>query len=170
MRRLLLLTTLLSFVFSCNSGFAGGKLENTPYSAPKTVYDFYFDHPQHINSALYWLRAQITPLMEDPYNFQPEDMKIVVIIHGTEIASVVTQNYKKYQTAVDRMRYYASLGVEFRVCGLAATDYGYSANDFQDFIKLVPSAMADLSYWQQQGYGLITPRILIKQHSIESIR
>lgn len=168
--RHLLLFIILSFFFGSNAGFAAGKMEYTPYSPPKTVYEFYFDNPEYINSALNWLRAQITPLTDDPYNFQPEDMKIVVIIHGTEIASVATKNYEKYQTAVDRMRYYNSIGVEFRVCALAAGDYGYSTNDFQDFIKVVPSAMADISYWQQQGYGLVTPRILIKQRSIESIR
>jgi len=162
--------TILACLLASNIANAAGKFEYTPYTAPRTVYDFYFDNPEYINSALYWLRSQINPLMEEPYNIQPDDMKIVVVIHGTEIATVATKNYQKYQTAVDRMRYYASVGVDFRVCALAAEEYGYNVNDFQDFIKLVPSAMAELSYWQQQGYGLVTPRILIKQRSIESIR
>ncbi|ARU30692.1 hypothetical protein CAP31_02710 [Sulfuriferula sp. AH1] len=165
-----IISAILIGLLACNTAIAAGKLEYTPYTAPKTLYDFYFDDPEYINSALYWLRSQINPLMEEPYNIQPEDMKIVVVIHGTEIATIATKNYSKYQTAVDRMRYYASLGVDFRVCALAAEEYGYSVNDFQDFIKVVPSAMAELSYWQQQGYALITPRILIRQHSIESIR
>lgn len=149
---------------------AAGKFEQTPYTHPKTLYEFYFDNPEYINSALYWLRSQINPLMEEPYNMQPEDMKIIVLLHGTEIATVASKNYEKYKDAVDRMRYYADLGVDFRVCALAAEDYGYSVNDFQDFIKVVPSAMAEISYWQQQGYALMLPRILIRQHSLESVR
>ena len=67
------------------------------------------------------------------------------------------------------MRYYAQLGVKFRVCNLAATDFGYRVSDFQDFIEVVPSAITELAYWQQQGYGLITPKIREKRFSIEEI-
>ncbi|WP_456405393.1 DsrE family protein [Thiolapillus sp.] len=147
-----------------------GKLVSTPYEEPKVVFDFYFDDPRHINSALYWLRSYMNPLMEDPYNMAPEFMDIVVVIHGTEIVTVAKSNQKKYADAVGRMGYYASLGVKFRVCGLAAADYGYSHKDFQDFIDVVPSAITELGHWQQQGYALITPAILDKKFSIEEIR
>lgn len=147
-----------------------GKLVNTPYEEPKAVFDFYFDDPSHINSALFWLRSYMNPLMEAPYNLAPEFMDIVVVIHGTEIVTVAKSNQKKYAQAVGRMGYYASLGVKFRVCGLAAADYGYRVDDFQDFIEVVPSAITELGHWQQQGYGLITPTILHKKFSIEEIR
>jgi len=65
------------------------------------------------------------------------------------------------------MRYYALLGVKFRVCGLAAADYGYRTEDFQDFIEVAPSAITELGHWQQQGYALITPRILEKRFRLE---
>jgi len=68
------------------------------------------------------------------------------------------------------MRYYALLGVKFRVCGLAAADYGYRTEDFQDFIEVAPSAITELGHWQQQGYALITPRILEKRFRLEEIR
>lgn len=147
-----------------------GKVIDTPYQPQKVIYDFYFDHPQKINSALYWLRSLINTLGEDPYSFSPEALNIKVVIHGTEIVTVVKKNYPKYQDAVDRMRYYASLGVEFKVCGLATQDYGYQAKDFQDFIQIVPSAMTELAHWQNQGYALITPVVTEKRFSIEEIR
>ncbi|WP_456447411.1 DsrE family protein [Thiolapillus sp.] len=147
-----------------------GKLVSTPYENPRVVFDFYFDDPQHMGSALHWVRSYMNPLMEAPYNLAPEFMDIVVVIHGTEIVTVAKANQKKYAEAVGRMQYYASLGVKFRVCGLAAADYGYRVKDFQDFIEVVPSAITELAYWQQQGYGLITPRILDKKYSIEEIR
>ena len=60
------------------------------------------------------------------------------------------------------MRYYADLGVSFKVCGQAAEDFGYAVKDFQDFIEVVPNAITELAHWQQQGYALITPQILEK--------
>lgn len=151
-------------------GFAQAQIVQTPYKPQKVLFDFYFDHPQKINSALYWVRSLTNPLSEAPYNFDPESHSIKVLIHGTEIVTVAKHNYKKYQEAVDRMRYYASLGVEFRVCGLAAADFGYAAKDLQDFIRITPSAMTELAHWQNLGYAVITPAIMEKRLAIERIR
>jgi hypothetical protein len=147
-----------------------GEIVHTPYGEARVVFDFYFDEPQKINSALYWIRSYITPLSEAPYNQAPEFMSIKVVIHGTEIVTVAKKNNEKYKNAVERMRYYHQLGVEFKVCGLAAADYDYNADDFYDFIQLVPSAMTELAHWQLQGYALITPKIMSKKYSIEEIR
>lgn len=142
----------------------------TPYAEPQVVYDFYFDEPAKINSALYWIRSLMNPLIEEPYNYAPEFMDIVVVIHGTEIVTVANNNYEKYKDAVERMRYYASLGVKFKVCGLAAEDYGYTDKDFYEYIEVVPSAITELVHWQQQGYALITPMVKEKKFTIEEIR
>ena len=142
----------------------------TPYKEPQVVYDFYFNEPEDINSALYWVRSLMNSLMDAPYNIDPEMMDIVVVIHGMEIVTVASKNYQRYKAAVDRMRYFSELGVSFKVCGLAAGDYGYAIEDFQDFIEVVPSAINELVHWQQQGYALITPTILSKIYSIEDIR
>lgn len=142
----------------------------TPYSEQQVVFDFYYNEPEMINSALYWIRSLINPLMEEPYGLAPEFIDIKVIIHGTEIVTVARKNYKKYQDAVERMRYYASLGVEFKVCGLAAADYDYATTDFYDFIEVVPSAITELAHWQLQGYALIAPTVKEKKYAIEEIR
>ncbi|MDX2506891.1 MAG: DsrE family protein [Gammaproteobacteria bacterium] len=159
---------LFVLTFTC---FANGAIRvQTPYTDQKVVYDFYFDEPTKINSALYWIRSLMVPLGEEPYNQAPEFMDIVVVIHGTEIVTVAKNNYEKYKDAVERMRYYAALGVSFRVCGLAAADYGYLDKDFHEFIEVAPSAITELVHWQQQGYSLITPVVMDKKHSIEEIR
>jgi intracellular sulfur oxidation DsrE/DsrF family protein len=142
----------------------------TPYGEQKVVYDFYFDDPAKINSALYWIRSLINPLMEEPYGIAPEFLDIKVVIHGTEIVTVARKNYEKYQDAVERMRYYSSLGVEFKVCGLAAHDFGYAVDDFQEFIEVVPSAITELAHWQLQGYALLTPVVMEKRYTLEEIR
>jgi intracellular sulfur oxidation DsrE/DsrF family protein len=142
----------------------------TPYSEQKVVFDFYFDEPGKIDSALFWIRSLINPLMEEPYGLAPEFLDLKVVIHGTEIVTVARKNYEKYKDSVERMRYYASLGVEFKVCGLAARDYDYDTDAFYEFIDVVPSAITELAHWQLQGYALITPLVMEKHFSIEDIR
>ena len=149
---------------------ASGKWVATPYAPARVVFDLFLDDPQKIGSALYWVRSLMNPLQEAPYDYSPEDHAIVVVIHGTEIVTAVKKNAAKYQDAVDRMRYYADLGVSFKVCGQAAADYGYAVEDFHDFIEVVPNAITELAHWQQQGYALIVPQIVDKRINIESIR
>lgn len=149
---------------------AAGKWVQTPYAPAKVVFEFYLDDPQKIGSALFWIRSLLHPLLDAPYGYMPEDNAIVVVIHGTEIVTVATKNEAKYQEAVERMRYYADLGVSFKVCGLAAADFGYAVNDFQDFIEVVPNAITELAHWQQQGHALIVPQVLDKRIDIDSIR
>ena len=142
----------------------------TPYSEQKVVYDFYLDHPEKINTALYWIRSLMNPLMDAPYEMAPEFMDIKVVIHGMEIVTVARKNYDKYRDAVERMRYYSSLGVEFKVCGLAAHDYGYDSDAFYEFIDVVPSAITELAHWQLNGFALITPTVVEKKLSVGEIR
>ncbi len=83
----------------------------TPYTEQKVIFEFYFDEPWKIGPALYWIRSLMNPLMSAPYNMAPEFLDVKVIIHGTEIVTVAKKNYGKYKDAVERMRYYAQLGV-----------------------------------------------------------
>lgn len=165
MLRLSLLTLCLVFAAPVRSE---AKLEHPPYAAPKVVFDIYLDDPAKMGAALYWLRSIILPLSVPPYEYNPETLKVV--IHGTELVTVAKKNEEKYKEVVERMRYYADLGVEFKVCALAMEDYGYSLKDLQDFVQAVPSAMVELAHWQNQGYALIAPQILDKKFSIEQIR
>jgi intracellular sulfur oxidation DsrE/DsrF family protein len=169
---LLMATAIIALPASASdpAGPNGGSWVQTPYQQQNVLFDFYFDEPEKINSALYWIRSQMNPLMDDPYNQAPDFMNTVVVIHGTEIVTVAHKNYDRYKAAVERMRYYADLGIKFKVCGLAAQDYDYSIDDFYEFIEVVPSAITELSHWQQQGYSLITPTVLEKKHAIEEIR
>lgn len=140
-----------------------------PYQPPKVVFDFYFNEPLDMQAALYWVRSLSNPLSKAPYSYQLDDMSIVIVIHGTEIVTVARKNYARYKDVVERMRYYASFGVKFRVCGVNADEYGYDSDDFYDFVEVVPTAMAELAYWQQKGYALIKPDILNKKYSVEEI-
>jgi intracellular sulfur oxidation DsrE/DsrF family protein len=172
MARFLFLVALLGSSLSMPAMAASAKFVATPYSSEqKVVFDFFLDEPNKINSALNWIKALIDPLIAEPYNTAPDDIDIKVVIHGTELVTLAKHNYSEYKRAVDRMRYYTELGVvEFKVCNYAANDYGYSLSDFQDFVHVVPSAIAELAHWQNNGYVLITPQIQEKIYSIDEIR
>lgn len=170
MVRILTAIIIIAFVMPVHADEHKARFVQTPYQSPNVVYDFYFDNPEKINSALYWIRSLIKPLEEAPYNIAADFMNIKVVIHGTEIVTVAKKNYKKYKDAVERMRYYHALGVEFKVCNLAATDYNYKLDDFYEFIDVVPSAFTELTHWQMQGYALITPKILSREISVEESR
>lgn len=161
---------LLALALPAKLALSEAKLVQTPYQEQKVVFDFYLDDPQKVNSALYWVRSVFNPLMADPYGYAPEFLELIVVIHGTEITTTVKHNYEKYKEAVERMKYYSELGVKFKVCGLAAHDYGYTAKDFHEFVELVPSALTELAHWQMQGYATIKPEIMDKKYSIEEIR
>lgn len=166
--RLFILTLL--FIFNSIIFAEQASVVQTPYKEPKVVFEFYYDDPNKISSALFWIRSYINPLTEEPYNLAPEFMDIKVIIHGTEIVTLAKKNYQKYKTVVDRMKYYSMLGVDFRVCGLAAKDFDYSVKDFQSFVKIIPSAIIELGHWQQEGYAIIKPEVMEKKFSIEELR
>lgn len=163
------LGVLLALLISLPASSAGTWVQ-TPYKPAKVVFEFYLDDPAKMGSALYWLRSLMNPLLDSPYGYSPDELSLKVVIHGTEIVTVAKKNEGKYQEVVDRMRYYADLGVEFKVCGQAAEDFGYSVKDFQDFIQVVPNAIVELAHWQQEGYALITPHIYEKRFPVEQIR
>ncbi len=140
------------------------------YQPPKVVYEFYLDDPAKMGTALYWVRSLINPLLESPYDMAPEFMEIKLVIHGTELVTLVKKNYAKFRDEVERMRYYAALGVEFKACGLAMKDYGYSVDDLYEFVEVVPSAFTELVHWQQQGYALIIPQVPLRSRTIDEIR
>ena len=98
----------------------------TPYKNPKALFDIYLDHPAKMGAALYWLRSFVNPLIEAPYSLFPEDMSVIVVLHGTELVTVAKKNEAKYEEVVQRMRAYADQGVKFKVCGLALKDFGYT--------------------------------------------
>jgi intracellular sulfur oxidation DsrE/DsrF family protein len=166
--RPLLLAVLLTLAAAAPAEEA--QVVETPYSAQKVVFDFYFNDPTHINSGLNWVRVFMNTLTETPYSHFPDDLSIKIVVHGAEIVTLAEKNYEKYRDAVERMRYYADFGVAFKVCGLAAHDFGYAPEDFYDFVTIVPSAMNELVHWQEQGHALLIPQMLEKRFSIEEIR
>jgi hypothetical protein len=49
----------------------------TPWPEQNVLFDFYFDEPEKINWALYWIRSLKDPLMDAPYNQATEFINAV---------------------------------------------------------------------------------------------
>ena len=150
--------------------WAQAKTVQTPYHNPKALIDVYLDDPAKLASALYLVRGLVNPLTEAPYSMFAEDMQIIVLLHGTEIVTLARKNHARYEEVVQRMRYYADMGVKFKVCGLALKDYDYAPADLYDFVEVIPSAITELMHWQNQGYALIPATVMDKKFSIDQIR
>jgi len=148
----------------------GAPVEYPKYSAQKVVFEFFYDEPEKIASALYWVRSLFKTLGRSPYNHAPDDINVVIVMHGTELVTLAKNNYQKYNEIVERLRYYSELGVKIRVCSQAVDLFGYNPEDFPDFVTLIPAAIAEVIHWQQMGYVLVAPVILEKKFSLEEIR
>ena len=61
-------------------------------SGANVLFGFYYDEPDRINPALYWIRVQMNPLMDEPYNQEPKFMNTAVVIHATENVTVARKN------------------------------------------------------------------------------
>lgn len=171
MTRIVNALLLLAAILMVTAARAEARYDQTPYQQEqKVVFDFFLDEPEKMATALFWIRSYMNPLVEEPYGFAPEFLDIKVIIHGTELVTVARKNYNRYKDIVERMKYYNTLGVEFRVCGLAMEDFGYTIKDLQDFIVVAPSAMTELVHWQQQGYALVRPIVYTRSRSVDEIR
>ena len=88
-RKITAITMLAFFSLTVAAADDIARIVMTPYNEPNIVYDFYFDEPAKINSALYWIRSLMNPLMDEPYNMAPEFMNIKVVI--TRIGNRITQ-------------------------------------------------------------------------------
>ena len=149
---------------------AQARFVQTPYQNPKALIDIYLDDPRKLASALGWVRGLMNPLTEAPYSMFPEDISVIVLMHGTELVTLARKNEERYHDVVQRMRYYAEMGVKFKVCGLSMSDYGYTAADLYDFVEVTPSAITELMHWQMQGYALIPAVVNDKKFSIDQLR
>lgn len=166
----LLTGCLLLACLHSNPALAQARVVQTPYKNPKALIDVYLDDPAKLAAALNWVRGVMNPLTQAPYSMAPDDIPIIVLMHGTEVVTLARKNEARYRDVVQRMRYYAELGVKFKICGLSMKDYDYTPEDLYDFVEVTPSALTELMHWQNQGYALIPAVVMDKKFSIQDIR
>ncbi|OEJ99752.1 DsrE family protein [Roseivirga misakiensis] len=88
---------------------------------------------------------------------KPENLKVVVVIHGQATSSVLNaESYKdKYDNESPYVPLYKELmeaGVQVVVCGQSYVNYGYTFDKLMDNVKVGTSALTTITTYTQKGY------------------
>lgn len=135
----------------------------------KAAWDFNFDNPGDVHRALNPIVLAINANAEHgPLSLDP--MPNVVVSHGGEAVIWAKKNYKQFKEVIDRARRIHEMGVRFEVCNVVAQAQGFDADDYHDFIKVVPTGSYALIYWANKGYAVIpagstTPVRPVNEHN-----
>ena len=129
------------------------EISDSTYPTLKVVYDWNLQGPEAVNQALNYISNHLKAYSEySPF----EEVKIVVVSHGPEVAIFTKQNQKKFKETIERIKsFYESYGIKFYVCYNAIRAMGFSREDVLPFIILTPAGVAKLAALQEEGYRLV---------------
>lgn len=120
------------------------------YQPQKVVYDVAADDVEGFARVL-----DRVSYLNNLYEADPFRASIVLVLHGDEIPFFAVANFQKYQDLMIRAQS-LTVGdtIEFRMCGTAARQRGFEAEDIHGFVKVVPMADAEIVRLQQEeGYA-----------------
>jgi len=121
------------------------------YAPAKVVYDISSPDPQHLQNIL-----DRASLLQKLYGSDPFAASIVIVLHDGAIPLFARQQSRYQKNLVARARDLATGEViRFRLCQASATMQGFTPQDFDDFIELVPMADAEIIRLQHAGYAYL---------------
>jgi len=125
--------------------------EPVGYAPAKVVYDVSSVDPSKFIQIL-----DRVSLLQTLYGNDPFAASIVVVIHDGAIQLFANGTPKHHQDLARRAQDLA-IGdvIQFRLCQASAKMQGFSRSDFEDFIKLVPMADAEIVRLQHDGYAYL---------------
>jgi len=87
-------------------------------------------------------------------------MNITVVFHGRATKDGLTNDIYKSNVQEDNpnielIEKLSDCGVEFYICAQSLNAYGFKESDYLKEVKISPSAMTALIYFQEKGYHLI---------------
>jgi intracellular sulfur oxidation DsrE/DsrF family protein len=129
------------------SPYGSSKQDLHQYPVINVVFDANFADPKDLNILYGFVKNTMGQLKG----------RVVVVTHGPELRAFAQENYLKYQGIADRMKELADAGVEFRMCRFALTAAGYKADDFHEFVTVIPAGYPEIALLESQGYHLIVP-------------
>jgi len=120
------------------------------YSPSKVVYDVTTSDAVALELIL-----DRVSFLQNVYNNNPFDASIVLVIHNEAIPVFVNTN-PKYANIRQRAKS-LTLGeiIQFRVCEASAKIQGFSHEQFDTFLQLVPMADAEIIQLQNLGYAYL---------------
>ena len=132
-----------------NAPWGTAKEADTQYTKQKVVYDTAVTTLEALTSVMD--RASFLSALNGA---DPFDNKIVIVLHGNEIAFFGIKNYPKYKELMTRAQSLTVGGnIEFRMCRVAAKSRGYGPHDIHGFVTMVPMGDAEIVRLQQEGYA-----------------
>jgi len=90
-------------------------------------------------------------LLQNIYNSDPFNASIIIVIHD-EAIPLFTKNKTLIQRSKDLTM---AEVIQFRLCKASARLQGYTKNDFENFITMVPMADAEIIELQNEGYSYL---------------
>lgn len=125
--------------------------EQITYAPSKVVYDISTPDPEALG-----LIFDRVNLLQNIYQNDSFEASIVLVIHEDAIP-LFGANDKTTQPELMQRAWSLSLGeiIKFRVCKASAAMQGFTKNDLQDFIVMVPMADAEIVKLQQEGYAYL---------------
>jgi intracellular sulfur oxidation DsrE/DsrF family protein len=119
------------------------------YSKQKVVYDVAVKTVAQLENVLD--RASYLSALNDA---DPFDSKIVIVLHGDEIAFFAVRNFEKYRQLMVRAQSLTVGGIiDIRMCRVSAHRRGFEPADIHGFVTMVPMADAEIIDLQKQGFA-----------------
>ena len=113
---------------------------------------YLFDVTEHSVDELLALLTRVDELIETPPG-GPEDLDIVLILHGPDIKLFTRQTYAQNKSLVDLAgKLDAANIVDLKVCETVMPEVGVAREDLPAFMETVPYAPDEMSRLMQLGY------------------
>ena len=133
-----------------NAPWGGAKLTETEYKPQKVVYDVHVKTVEAIESVLDRASYLSTITGADPF-----DQSIVLVLHGSELSFFAIKNCQKYKEVMHRAQSLVeSEAITIKMCKIAAQSQGFSPEDIQGFVEMVPMGDAEIVRLQyEEGHA-----------------
>jgi intracellular sulfur oxidation DsrE/DsrF family protein len=127
----------------------------------KVIFDVYSDgeNKKEINASINTVARFLN--MHAQHDIKPENLDIVLILHGAATKNVLTDKAFKREYHIsnpntDLIKALKKKNVQIYVCGQSFAYKGYKKKDLSSNVKLSLSALTALVKFQSEGYQLIT--------------
>jgi len=127
----------------------------------KIIFDVYTDEKsfKKINPSINMVARFLN--MHAQEKIKPEDLNIVLVLHGAATKNVLTDSafnrkFKVKNPNTELIKALTKVNVKVFVCGQSFADKGYHVKDLSKNVKISLSALTALVHFQSEGYQLIT--------------
>jgi|GEM_PF-1530479 uncharacterized protein len=120
---------------------------------PPAAARYYFDVVDHSADDFKQLLRRAHMIYEQSPLDQREELEVVLVLHGPDIAYFKAENYEQHQEIVDLAAKLDAFGVfDFKICARSASKLGVLEDEIPAFIEFVPYGPLEISRLEEAGY------------------